>query len=550
MQVGTGKSILNGIAIGKLKIYKKKDTVISTAQVADTAAEEARFEEARAKAIDQQTALYEKALAEAGEDIAEVFNIHAMMLDDDDFVDAIKEIINGQHMCAEYAVKKAGDNQAAVFAAMDDPYLQARSADVIDIAQAMLDILQGVDNATLQGTEPSILVAEDLAPSETVQMDKSKILSFVTQKGSVNSHTAILARTMGIPALIGSDIVIDESLNGKLGVVDGTNGVVYIEPDEATLSAMQEEQRKDNEKKALLQELKGKEDVTLDGKKIKLYSNIGNIKDLANVIANDAAGIGLFRSEFIYLESDTFPTEEEQFNIYRTVAESMAGKPVIIRTLDIGADKQCDYFGLDKEDNPALGLRAIRICLTRPEIFKTQLRALYRASAYGNISIMYPMIISEQEVDKIKVIENEVKAELTEQGIEFGNPKSGIMIETPAAVIMSRHLAKKVDFFSIGTNDLTQYTLAIDRQNTKLDDFYDAHHPAILAMIRMVVENAHAEGIWAGICGELGADTTLTEEFLKMGVDELSVSPGSILPLRKIILETDVEAYKKSKQTK
>ena len=540
MQVGTGKSILNGIAIGKLKIYKKKDTVISTAQVADTAAEEARFEEARAKAIDQQTALYEKALAEAGEDIAEVFNIHAMMLDDDDFVDAIKEIINGQHMCAEYAVKKAGDNQAAVFAAMDDPYLQARSADVIDIAQAMLDILQGVDNATLQGTEPSILVAEDLAPSETVQMDKSKILSFVTQKGSVNSHTAILARTMGIPALIGSDIVIDESLNGKLGVVDGTNGVVYIEPDEATLSAMQEEQRKDNEKKALLQELKGKEDVTLDGKKIKLYSNIGNIKDLANVIANDAAGIGLFRSEFIYLESDTFPTEEEQFNIYRTVAESMAGKPVIIRTLDIGADKQCDYFGLDKEDNPALGLRAIRICLTRPEIFKTQLRALYRASAYGNISIMYPMIISEQEVDKIKVIENEVKAELTEQGIEFGNPKSGIMIETPAAVIMSRQLAKKVDFFSIGTNDLTQYTLAIDRQNTKLDDFYDAHHPAILAMIRMVVENAHAEGIWAGICGELGADTTLTEEFLKMGVDELSVSAGKVLAVRKVIRETRV----------
>ena len=540
MQVGTGKSILNGIAIGKLKIYKKKDTVISTAQVADTAAEEARFEEARAKAIDQQTALYEKALAEAGEDIAEVFNIHAMMLDDDDFVDAIKEIINGQHMCAEYAVKKAGDNQAAVFAAMDDPYLQARSADVIDIAQAMLDILQGVDNATLQGTEPSILVAEDLAPSETVQMDKSKILSFVTQKGSVNSHTAILARTMGIPALIGSDIVIDESLNGKFGVVDGTNGVVYIEPDEATLSAMQEEQRKDNEKKALLQELKGKEDVTLDGKKIKLYSNIGNIKDLANVIANDAAGIGLFRSEFIYLESETFPTEEEQFNIYRTVAESMAGKPVIIRTLDIGADKQCDYFGLDKEDNPALGLRAIRICLTRPEIFKTQLRALYRASAYGNISIMYPMIISEQEVDKIKVIENEVKAELTEQGIEFGNPKSGIMIETPAAVIMSRQLAKKVDFFSIGTNDLTQYTLAIDRQNTKLDDFYDAHHPAILAMIRMVVENAHAEGIWAGICGELGADTTLTEEFLKMGVDELSVSAGKVLAVRKVIRETRV----------
>ena len=438
------------------------------------------------------------------------------------------------------AIAQTGDNFSQMFAAMDDEYMRGRAADVKDITERLLGILSGNTGSGVDADEPVIMVAEDLAPSETVQMDKSKILSFVTQKGSVNSHTAILARTMGIPALIGSDIVIDESLNGKFGVVDGTNGVVYIEPDEATLSAMQEEQRKDNEKKALLQELKGKEDVTLDGKKIKLYSNIGNIKDLANVIANDAAGIGLFRSEFIYLESETFPTEEEQFNIYRTVAESMAGKPVIIRTLDIGADKQCDYFGLDKEDNPALGLRAIRICLTRPEIFKTQLRALYRASAYGNISIMYPMIISEQEVDKIKVIENEVKAELTEQGIEFGNPKSGIMIETPAAVIMSRQLAKKVDFFSIGTNDLTQYTLAIDRQNTKLDDFYDAHHPAILAMIRMVVENAHAEGIWAGICGELGADTTLTEEFLKMGVDELSVSAGKVLAVRKVIRETRV----------
>ena len=546
----TGKSVFGGIAIGKIMVYEKGEHQVKRVKITDAEAEKNRYYEAVEIAFKQLGELHDKALREVGEANAAIFEIHQMMLEDDDYKESVEHIIESQMVNAEYAIAQTGDNFSQMFAAMDDEYMRGRAADVKDITERLLGILSGNTGSGVDVDEPVIMVAEDLAPSETVQMDKSKILSFVTQKGSVNSHTAILARTMGIPALIGSDIVIDESLNGKLGVVDGTNGVVYIEPDEATLSAMQEEQRKDNEKKALLQELKGKEDVTLDGKKIKLYSNIGNIKDLANVIANDAAGIGLFRSEFIYLESDTFPTEEEQFNIYRTVAESMAGKPVIIRTLDIGADKQCDYFGLDKEDNPALGLRAIRICLTRPEIFKTQLRALYRASAYGNISIMYPMIISEQEVDKIKVIENEVKAELTEQGIEFGNPKSGIMIETPAAVIMSRQLAKKVDFFSIGTNDLTQYTLAIDRQNTKLDDFYDAHHPAILAMIRMVVENAHAEGIWAGICGELGADTTLTEEFLKMGVDELSVSPGSILPLRMIILETDVEAYKKSKQTK
>ena len=546
----TGKSVFGGIAIGKIMVYEKGEHQVKRVKITDAEAEKNRYYEAVEIAFKQLGELHDKALREVGEANAAIFEIHQMMLEDDDYKESVEHIIESQMVNAEYAIAQTGDNFSQMFAAMDDEYMRGRAADVKDITERLLGILSGNTGSGVDVDEPVIMVAEDLAPSETVQMDKSKILSFVTQKGSVNSHTAILARTMGIPALIGSDIVIDESLNGKFGVVDGTNGVVYIEPDEATLSAMQEEQRKDNEKKALLQELKGKEDVTLDGKKIKLYSNIGNIKDLANVIANDAAGIGLFRSEFIYLESETFPTEEEQFNIYRTVAESMAGKPVIIRTLDIGADKQCDYFGLDKEDNPALGLRAIRICLTRPEIFKTQLRALYRASAYGNISIMYPMIISEQEVDKIKVIENEVKAELTEQGIEFGNPKSGIMIETPAAVIMSRQLAKKVDFFSIGTNDLTQYTLAIDRQNTKLDDFYDAHHPAILAMIRMVVENAHAEGIWAGICGELGADTTLTEEFLKMGVDELSVSPGSILPLRKIILETDVEAYKKSKQTK
>ncbi len=536
----TGKSVFGGIAIGKIMVYEKGEHQVKRVKVTDAEAEKNRYYEAVERAFKQLGELHDKALREVGEANAAIFEIHQMMLEDDDYKESVEHIIESQMVNAEYAIAQTGDNFSQMFAAMDDEYMRGRAADVKDITERLLGILSGNTESGVDADEPVIMVAEDLAPSETVQMDKSKILSFVTQKGSVNSHTAILARTMGIPALIGSDIVIDESLNGKLAVVDGTNGVVYVEPDEATLSAMQEEQRKDNEKKALLQELKGKEDVTLDGKKIKLYSNIGNIKDLANVIANDAAGIGLFRSEFIYLESDTFPTEEEQFNIYRTVAESMAGKPVIIRTLDIGADKQCDYFGLDKEDNPALGLRAIRICLTRPEIFKTQLRALYRASAYGNISIMYPMIISEQEVDKIKVIENEVKAELTEQGIEFGNPKSGIMIETPAAVIMSRQLAKKVDFFSIGTNDLTQYTLAIDRQNTKLDDFYDAHHPAVLAMIRMVVENAHAEGIWAGICGELGADTTLTEEFLKMGVDELSVSAGKVLAVRKVIRETRV----------
>lgn len=536
----TGKSVFGGIAIGKIMVYEKGEHQVKRVKVTDAEAEKNRYYEAVERAFKQLGELHDKALREVGEANAAIFEIHQMMLEDDDYKESVEHIIESQMVNAEYAIAQTGDNFSQMFAAMDDEYMRGRAADVKDITERLLGILSGNTESGVDADEPVIMVAEDLAPSETVQMDKSKILSFVTQKGSVNSHTAILAKTMGIPALIGSDIVIDESLNGKLAVVDGTNGVVYVEPDEATLSAMQEEQRKDNEKKALLQELKGKEDVTLDGKKIKLYSNIGNIKDLANVIANDAAGIGLFRSEFIYLESDTFPTEEEQFNIYRTVAESMAGKPVIIRTLDIGADKQCDYFGLDKEDNPALGLRAIRICLTRPEIFKTQLRALYRASAYGNISIMYPMIISEQEVDKIKVIENEVKAELTEQGIEFGNPKSGIMIETPAAVIMSRQLAKKVDFFSIGTNDLTQYTLAIDRQNTKLDDFYDAHHPAVLAMIRMVVENAHAEGIWAGICGELGADTTLTEEFLKMGVDELSVSAGKVLAVRKVIRETRI----------
>ena len=536
----TGKSVFGGIAIGKIMVYEKGEHQVKRVKITDAEAEKNRYYEAVETAFKQLGELHDKALREVGEANAAIFEIHQMMLEDDDYKESVEHIIESQMVNAEYAIAQTGDNFSQMFAAMDDEYMRGRAADVKDITERLLGILSGNTGSGVDADGPVIMVAEDLAPSETVQMDKSKILSFVTQNGSVNSHTAILARTMGIPALIGSDIVIDESLNGKLGIVDGTNGVVYIEPDDATLSAMQEEQRKDNEKKALLQELKGKEDVTLDGKKIKLYSNIGNIKDLANVIANDAAGIGLFRSEFIYLESDTFPTEEEQFNIYRTVAESMAGKPVIIRTLDIGADKQCDYFGLDKEDNPALGLRAIRICLTRPEIFKTQLRALYRASAYGNISIMYPMIISEQEVDKIKVIENEVKAELTEQGIEFGNPKSGIMIETPAAVIMSRQLAKKVDFFSIGTNDLTQYTTAVDRQNASLEKFYHPHHKALLRLIKLAADNAHKNGIWIGICGELGADMELTETFLAMGIDELSVSPACVLPLRKKIRETSV----------
>ena len=416
------------------------------------------------------------------------------------------------------------------------------TAVVKDISERVLSVLHGGQKRKVVTDEPVIIVADDLAPSETVQLEKDMVLSFVTVHGSVNSHTAILARTMAIPALIGTEeLPLDNTVDGKLAVVDGLNGKIYVEPDAQTLEEMQKRQQAEQEKKELLQLLKGKENVTLDGKKIMLYANIGNIKDLATVIQNDAGGIGLFRSEFIYLEKDNYPMEEEQFSIYKTAVETMAGKRVIIRTLDIGADKQCEYFGMDKEENPALGYRAIRICLTRPEVFKTQLRALFRASAYGNLAIMYPMITSLWEVKRIKEIVEEVKAELTAEQLEFGNPQQGIMIETPAAVMMSGELAKEVDFFSIGTNDLTQYTLAIDRQNPKLDKFYDAHHPAVLSMIRMTVENAHKAGIWAGICGELGADTSLTKEFLEMGVDELSVSPGSILPIRKIILETDTE---------
>ena len=542
MQVYSGKSVFRGIAIGKISVYRKNEQQVKRVRTEDTKGELARYEAAKAAAIEQLQELYQKALKEVGEANAAIFEIHQMMLDDGDYNESVENIIETQKVNAEYAVAVTGDNFAQMFRAMDDDYMRERAADVKDISERVLSILNGGQKGKVVTDEPVIIVADDLAPSETVQLEKDMVLSFVTVHGSVNSHTAILARTMAIPALIGTEeLPLDDTVDGKLAVVDGLNGKIYVEPDSQTLEAMKKRRQAELEKKELLQLLKGKENVTLDGKKIMLYANIGNIKDLATVIQNDAGGIGLFRSEFIYLEKDRYPTEEEQFSIYKTAVETMAGKRVIIRTLDIGADKQCEYFEMDKEENPALGYRAIRICLTRPEIFKTQLRALFRASAYGNLAIMYPMITSLWEVRRIKEIVEEVKAELTAEQLEFGNPQQGIMIETPAAVMMSGELAKEVDFFSIGTNDLTQYTLAIDRQNPKLDKFYDAHHPAVLSMIRMTVENAHKAGIWAGICGELGADTSLTKEFLAMGVDELSVSPGSILPIRKIILETDTE---------
>ena len=542
MQVYSGKSVFCGIAIGKISVYKKNEQQVKRVRTEDTKGELARYEAAKAAAVEQLQELYQKALKEVGEANGAIFEIHQMMLDDGDYNESVENIIETQKVNAEYAVAVTGDNFAQMFRAMDDDYMRERAADVKDISERVLSVLHGGQKRKVVTDEPVIIVADDLAPSETVQLEKDMVLSFVTVHGSVNSHTAILARTMAIPALIGTEeLPLDDTVDGKLAVVDGLNGKIYVEPDAQTLEEMKKRRQADLEKKELLQLLKGKENVTLDGKKIMLYANIGNIKDLATVIQNDAGGIGLFRSEFIYLEKDRYPTEEEQFSIYKTAVETMAGKRVIIRTLDIGADKQCEYFKMDKEENPALGYRAIRICLTRPEIFKTQLRALFRASAYGNLAIMYPMITSLWEVKRIKEIVEEVKAELTAEQLEFGNPQQGIMIETPAAVMMSGELAKEVDFFSIGTNDLTQYTLAIDRQNPKLDKFYDAHHPAVLSMIRMTVENAHKAGIWAGICGELGADTSLTKEFLAMGVDELSVSPGSILPIRKIILETDTE---------
>ncbi len=535
-----GKSVFGGIAIGRIKVYNKSEQQVKRVHIDDTEHEKKRYYAAVDKAAMQLQELYDKAVKEVGEANAAIFEMHQIMLTDDDYKESVENIIDSQHVNAEYAVAQTGDNYAVMFAAMEDEYMRGRSADVKDISERLINILSGFNASSMVSDEPVIIVAEDLAPSETVQLDKDKILSFVSVKGSVNSHTAILARTMGIPALIGTPVIPDNDIDGKMGIVDGNSGCLYVDPDNEKLGYYRKKQDEQLRQKELLQLLKGREDITIDGRKIKLYANIGNVKDVMTVKANDAAGIGLFRSEFIYLERDTFPTEEEQFNIYRTVAENMAGKPVIIRTLDIGADKQCDYFNMDKEDNPALGMRAIRICLTRTEIFKTQLRALYRASAYGNINIMYPMIANMWEIDRIKEIEKEVRNELKQQGIDTGNVQTGIMIETPAAVMQSDELAEKVDFFSIGTNDLTQYTLAVDRQNPKLDCFFDPHHPAVLKMIKMVVDNAHKAGIWAGICGELGADTSLTREFLKMGVDELSVSPGRILPIRKIILDTDV----------
>ena len=538
MEIIQGKAIFGGIAIGPISFFAKEQKQVKRTKVEDTEAEIARYEAALATAIEQLGALYEKALKEVGESEAQIFEVHQMMLEDDDYNDSVKNIITSQGLNAEYAVATTGDNFSTMFAAMDDEYFQARAVDVKDISERIINILMGTGEAKVSD-EPSIIVAEDLAPSETVQMDKSKLLGFVTRLGSSNSHTAILARTMNIPALIQVDI--KEEWNGKQAIIDGFSGKFIIEPEADVLEEYQKKQAEQQERRRLLAEQKGKPTVTKNGKAIKLFANIGSVSDLQSVMENDAAGIGLFRSEFLYLESDTYPTEEEQFKAYKMVAETMAGKKVIIRTLDIGADKQVDYFELDKEENPAMGLRAIRICLTRPEIFKTQLRALLRASAFGNIAVMYPMIISVEEVRKIKAIMEEVKAELDEAGIPYGNVEQGIMIETPAAVILSDLLAKEVDFFSIGTNDLTQYTLAIDRQNAKLDEFYNPHHEAVLRMIQMVVENAHKAGIWAVICGELGADLELTDRFMEMGVDELSVSPTFIYPVRQKIREYDGE---------
>ena len=533
-----GKSVYSGVAIGRLAIYRKSENQVKREKIADTAKEVKRFEDAKDTAKQQLAGLYDKALKEVGEVNAAIFEVHQMMLNDLDYIESITNMIEGQQVNAEYAVATTGDTFSEMFAAMDDDYMRERAADVRDVSNRVVSILQGNGGNGLNADEPVILLADDLAPSETVQLDKSKVLSFVTRHGSTNSHTAILARTMNIPALIGVDF--PEDVDGKMGIVDGYEGRIIIDPPVSVMEAYQKKKAEDEEKKRLLQELKGKENITKDGTKINLYANIGSVGDVASVLANDAGGIGLFRSEFLYLESRDYPTEEEQFAAYRKVAEAMAGKKVIIRTLDIGADKQVDYFGLDKEDNPAMGYRAIRICLDRREVFKTQLRALYRASYYGTIAIMFPMIISVNEVKKIKEIIAEVKAGLDADGIPYKDVELGIMIETPAAVMISDLLAKEVDFFSIGTNDLTQYTLAIDRQNPKLDNIYDSHHEAVLRMLKMVVDNGHKEGCWVGICGELGADETLTETFLRMGFDELSVSPSMILRIRDKIRNTDL----------
>ncbi len=539
MEQYKGKCIFNGIAIGRIKYYEKNQQVVKRVKVEDTQKEIKRYEDAKNKAVKELNGLYEKALVDVGEANAMIFEIHAMMLEDDDYNDSIYNIIKNDSVNAEFAVATTGDNFSLMFAEMEDEYFKARATDVKDISERVINALSGDKGEKNIMDEPVIIVAEDLAPSETVQMDKSKLLGFVTRLGSANSHTAILARTMNIPALIGVDI--KEKWHGKMAIIDGKEGNLYVDPSMDVLEKYLEKKKREEDAKKLLQNLKGLPDETLDGKKIKLYANIGSVADVTNVLANDAAGIGLFRSEFLYLEKCDYPTEEEQFQVYKTVVQNMAGKKVVIRTLDIGADKQVDYFNIEKEENPAMGYRAIRICLDRVDIFKAQLRAIYRASAFGQVSIMFPMIISVDEIVKIKQICEEIKNELRENEIDFGEVELGVMIETPAAVMISDLLAKEVDFFSIGTNDLTQYTLAIDRQNAKLDNIYDAHHPAILRMIQMIIDNGHKENIWVGICGELASDLELTEQFLKMGVDELSVSPSFILPLRDIIRKTKVK---------
>ena len=537
MLVKEGKSVFNGVAIGKIFVYRKADKAVSQNQVEDTTAEMARFEAAKEKAMSQLKGLYEKALKDVGEEEAMIFDVHQMLLDDLDYNESIQNIIENDKMNAEYAVFMTCEQFAAMFLSMDDDYMRGRAADVKDISERVISILNGSQVSPEAMPEPVIILAEDLAPSETVQFEKDKLLALVTQKGSANSHTAILARTMNIPSLVSTDVEVDPDYDGKMAVVDGFAGLLYIDPDEETLTKMYEKKGRADQQRALLQEMKGKETVTKSGKHIHLYSNIGGIQDVDAVLENDAEGIGLFRSEFLYLECDDYPSEEVQFEAYKTVLSRMGGKKVIIRTLDIGADKQIGYFDLPKEENPALGYRAIRICLTREEVFRTQLRALYRASAYGTLSIMFPMIISVKEILRIKEIVEEVKLELAREDKPMGNVELGIMIETPAAAVISDLLAPHVDFFSIGTNDLSQYTLAIDRQNQSLDNFFDPHHEAILRLIQMTIENAHKYGAWCGICGELGADMELTQRFIQMGIDELSVSPGYTLALRKRIRE-------------
>lgn len=542
MKIYQGKGVYGAIAIGKISLFQKPESSVKRVHKEDTDSEKSRFERAKEAAQKQLQEIYDKALKEVGEANAAIFEIHQMMLEDDDYNDSINSIIESQNVNAEYAVAVTADNFAEMFAAMDDAYMQARAADVRDISNRIIDNLTGNVSAGSDFNEKVIVCAPDLAPSETVALDKDKVLAFVTAHGSSNSHTAILARNMNIPAVIGAgDSFLDEIKDGCTAIVDGFTGEIFTDPDEETREKYLRKQRDDEEKKRLLQELKGKENITLDGQKINIYANIGSVGDIGKVLANDAGGIGLFRSEFLYLENSDYPTEEQQFTVYKKVLESMAGKKVIIRTLDIGADKQCDYFHLKKEENPALGYRAIRICLTRPDIFKTQLRALYRASVYGSLGIMFPMITSVSEVEKILEICNAVKAGLKAEGIEYSDKTElGIMIETPAAAVISDRLAPLVDFFSVGTNDLTQYTLACDRQNPDIEHFVNTHHEAVLRLIEMSAKNAHAHGAWIGICGELGADTELTEQFLRMGIDELSVSPSFVLKVRDAVRNIDL----------